>query len=589
MVLILPGPVPAEQSLFDKPLSIVPDALVDPGEGPDRYVVVVEKASQKLFFYQYRSGNLYLVRSFDCTTGENIGDKMVEGDKKTPEGFYIFNKKSLESELASIYGVLAYPMDYPNFWDIHNGKKGGGIWLHGTDRPRVPRDTNGCVALENIDLIELESFIRLYDTPIVIYDEIQEADARDLKALAAKVKDFIEKWRQAWAGKDFDAYESCYAEDFISNDGKDYRGWMDHKKRLLKKYARIKVALDDLRIFRHQGMIVASFNQDYRGGSNFVSIGYKRLFIRENKDGSFKIVAEVWHPLPPKEPEKFLSAQVKQRVVEDARMAAAEKARLAETPILVAEVKGDQRPGVVPDSSPAIRTAMARPSALPAPRFVPRTTDSTVVAAASKSAPQATPVPVPQTAPQPVEPPAEPPSVRETEPLEPEPIEPEPVKIASRVEAPGPVVAETPSPGQEVLTASSRPEPQESPVPTTASLDPAAEVNEAFQAWLKAWQAKDMDAYTGFYHSGFRFKDMSLAGFRKYKKKLAEKYAYIKVGVEDFNIQVEGSQVLVTFIQDYRTDTYHDRGLKILVFQKDRQDWRIMEESWQELSEGKKP
>ena len=286
LILIVGGVtlVPAAQQVDQGTVADqVPDALIEPGSGPDRYIIVVEKASQLLFLFQYKLGEYYLIREMECTTGENLGDKQIEGDQRTPEGYYIFNKKSLESDLAPIYGVLAFPMDYPNFWDERLGKNGYGIWLHGTNRKRIPRDSNGCVALENIDIIYLESFIKLFDTPIVIYDRIQYATPAEIAQEAARIKNFFESWRQAWEKKDFDEYMSKYARDFRSNDGKDYEAWKKHKERLNEIYPHIRVDVADLRIFRHQGMILLDFEQYYRGGDNFQSDGVKRLFIREKK------------------------------------------------------------------------------------------------------------------------------------------------------------------------------------------------------------------------------------------------------------------------------------------------------------------
>lgn len=310
----------AKETEAAKPVQQIPAALIEPGPGADRYIVVVEKSTQSLFLYEFKKGQYYLRRTYPCSTGENVGDKRKEGDKRTPEGVYIFNKKSLESELAPIYGVLAYPMDYPNFWDLREGRDGNGIWMHGTNRKLVPRDSNGCVALQNVDIMELEQFVRLYNTPIVIYDRIEYKDLDQINRDAARVKAFVLAWRDAWVKKDFKAYQAKYARDFISDDGKDYRAWMDHKIRLNQIYSSIKVDFDDLRIFRHRDAIVVVFDQYYRGGSSFTSDGAKRLYLREKPEG-YEIVAEVWSPFPSRPPERLLSAEVRRRVLAEARKA----------------------------------------------------------------------------------------------------------------------------------------------------------------------------------------------------------------------------------------------------------------------------
>ena len=313
-VLLLVGGTVASGTTGKQALEQVPDAFIDPGAGRDHIILVVEKQTQTLNVYEYSKGHYYLDKKFICTTGEHVGDKEVEGDKKTPEGYYIFNKKAVESELAPIYGVLAYPMDYPNFWDKRLGKNGKGIWLHGLNRPRVPRDSNGCIALENIDLIDLEPDIKLYDTPIIIYDKISMANTAKLSETAAKLRSFVESWRKAWESKDFARYKSFYAQDFSSDDGKNYTTWMEHKARLNSVYSKIKVAVSDLRIFRHQNTFVADFGQRYQGDNNFVSDGRKRLYIKEKGSG-YEIAAESWQPAKPPVKVPYLSAEVKRRVL----------------------------------------------------------------------------------------------------------------------------------------------------------------------------------------------------------------------------------------------------------------------------------
>ncbi len=467
-------PISATETSSSQPLRQVPDALIEPGPGQDRFIVVVEKETQRLFLYEFRKGQYYQIAEYPCTTGENKGDKLKEGDKKTPEGFYVFNKKALEDELAPIYGVLAFPMDYPNFYDQVRGKQGNGIWMHGTNRKLVPRDSNGCVALNNIDIIDLEKHIRLYDTPIVIYDRVRYQDLAEINSEAARIKAFIEKWRRAWAEKDFVSYQSMYAMDFVSNDGKDYQAWMEHKAKLNELYSTIKVELENLRVFRHQDVIVAAFDQYYKGGA-FASDGLKRLYLRE-KQAKYEIMAEDWQPFPPREPLKFLSAEVRERVV--AQAAAAQAAASAQ--------------------AVAARAAAEAAAAQ---------TAATQAAAAKK-----------------------------------------------------------------------------------ALADKAREsVRQAVDNWLTAWSGKDMNRYISFYHPEFTFNNMDRQGYREYKERLAGKYAKIKVGVEKLDIKVDGARALVTFIQDYRADAYRDYGLKKLVLVKDDQDWRIREESWQDMRAGAKP
>ncbi|MBU2549889.1 MAG: L,D-transpeptidase family protein [Proteobacteria bacterium] len=338
--------------------------MIEPGPGSDRYILVVEKSRQQIHLYEFKMGQYFRLKTYPCTTGEKIGDKTREGDRRTPEGFYLFEKKHLESELAPIYGILAYPMDYPNYWDRRLGKNGTGIWMHGTDRKLVARDSNGCVAMNNVDLLDLEEIVHLNDTPIVVYEEIGYKPLEEINQEAARVKAFVERWRQAWAGKNFEEYKSMYAKDFSSPEGKDYAAWMEHKANLNRFYPKIDVDLKHVRIFRHQGLILVLFDQYYKGG-RMVSDGVKRLYLRDRDKGRYEIVAEVWAPFPPDPPKKILPAQVRARVLAEAR---------------AASMTASAAPAVAPQPAPKPEPEPVKPAVAPELSQVKRVVDDWLAA-----------------------------------------------------------------------------------------------------------------------------------------------------------------------------------------------------------------
>ena len=108
-------------------------------------------------------------------------------------------------------------------------------------------------------------------------------------------------------------------------------------------------------------------------------------------------------------------------------------------------------------------------------------------------------------------------------------------------------------------------------------------VKKTIEDWLAAWQDKNMEAYTGFYHPEFQFRDMDLNAFKEYKTKLCNQYETISIRMENLEIQVDGTEASVSFLQDYRSDQYQDYGLKTLLLVKVREGWRIKKESWQEI------
>lgn len=269
---------------------IVPASLIKwPKKGSD-YAVLVDKSKQKVLIY-HRNNPFKPVKTYRATTGENGGPKTRQNDKRTPEGIYFFVKELDDRQLAPIYGVRAFPLNYPNLVDKRAGRGGYGIWFHGLDRPLKPNDTRGCIALENHNIDDLADYITLHDTPVVISPTIRMTTFDKVQHEAKKLEQVIESWRRAWEQKEIDRYMAHYHPRF-SSGSKNWRQWKNHKARLAKRYQDIRVEVDDLRLLRNDGTVLASFTQRYRA-AGFKSVGQKRLFLQQNSE-DWKIVGETF-------------------------------------------------------------------------------------------------------------------------------------------------------------------------------------------------------------------------------------------------------------------------------------------------------
>jgi murein L,D-transpeptidase YafK len=282
------------------PTDKVPGPLLKwPEKGSD-YAILVDKSQQKVFVY-HRDNPYKPHRSYTCSTGENQGPKLRENDRKTPEGVYFFVKAIDKKELSPIYGSRAYALDYPNVIDRREGKNGHGIWFHGLNKPLKPRDTNGCVALENPDIDDLANFIRIEDTPVIVSERIEMVDPSEMEKKREEVVRIIETWRTSWERKDVDKYMSLYGPDFTAS-GKNWQQWKEHKARLAKQYNRIKVDVLNLRILQNDELVLASFVQKY-SNEYFSSMGRKTLYL---KHGSrLRIIGENFEGSELKPPVKL--------------------------------------------------------------------------------------------------------------------------------------------------------------------------------------------------------------------------------------------------------------------------------------------
>lgn len=169
------------------PAMVVPPILLG-SETP--YALVVEKQTQTLRLYGQSGGELVLLQTYPCTTGQELGPKHQRDDRRTPDGVYVVTDLLAGSRLPNLYGALALPLNYPNAWDKHMHRRGYGIWLHGSDRlgaPFSPRDTRGCVLLRNEDLAELARLVVPGQTPILIAEDVPYRPAAEWKTAARQL------------------------------------------------------------------------------------------------------------------------------------------------------------------------------------------------------------------------------------------------------------------------------------------------------------------------------------------------------------------------------------------------------------------
>lgn len=252
----------------------------------------VDKSKQTLFYFRMKrdKSGLDLIRKIPCATGKIKGDKFREGDLKTPEGIYFIQSKKDSGLDYSLYGDLAFTLNFPNPVDQVNGKTGHGIWMHGRGKPIGPFETKGCVALNNKDIHEIRSGVQLKSTPVVISDNFSwNADNLATMETADATNHLIEltrSWADAWDHSS-PSFFSFYDTKYFSEQFKR------HKQKLFKKYAWIDVLIDEVHGIKGPDYFVTYFKQMYKA-PGFSSEGIKRLYWKKNSKGSWKIIGTEW-------------------------------------------------------------------------------------------------------------------------------------------------------------------------------------------------------------------------------------------------------------------------------------------------------
>ena len=263
--------------------------------GLNETVVVVDKKTHQLHLANYNDGKLDIVQSYRATMGKTVGDKLIEGDLKTPEGIYDFMFFKRPPQLGKKFGPLAIYVGYPNSMDKSGAKTGFDIMVHGTDDPaRLERqyDSLGCVVLDNQNVETVADNVDLKKTKIVITKDFGRLQAN---SRVDRAKAFFNNWLKAWSSKDLVGYVESYAEEYKS-DGMNRIAFAHYKDSLNKKYDTINVTASDVRFYFHEKYDLVTFTQHYAstfagGKPAFQGTSQKRLYLQE-RNGEYRIVME---------------------------------------------------------------------------------------------------------------------------------------------------------------------------------------------------------------------------------------------------------------------------------------------------------
>jgi len=277
----------------------VPQALLTLSDST-QYALVVDKKKNRLYVYHNVGPGLppELVDDFYVVLGKKKGSKRREGDLKTPSGVYFVTSYLPDEKLPPLYGSGAFPVNYPNEYDLRLKKTGAGIWLHGTDKSlysRPPLDSEGCVVLTNEEFRRIRQYVEIGRTPVVISEAVKWVSSREWLERNIEIQAALETWRQNWEKADLKAYLQMYSDSFWTRRY-DKQSWGAHKKRVFAGKKTQKIDLSDISVLTYPAveekspMVVANFVQHYRS-NNFNGDLHKRLYLVKESDG-WKVLYE---------------------------------------------------------------------------------------------------------------------------------------------------------------------------------------------------------------------------------------------------------------------------------------------------------
>jgi murein L,D-transpeptidase YafK len=257
------------------------------------YALIGEKESKLLHLFKFQDERFVLIKSYSCIIGANGEDKKKAGDYATPKGSYFILRYTAGSALPESYGEGAFVLNYPNFLDRNDRKKGTGIWIHGHIPGKVIGSgdlvsTKGCIAVSNESIKELKGLLMPSGAHVSIVDKVAFVKESKRKESLQEIRHFMDAWRQAWGSGDTGKYLSHYSKDFTSSEGMRFEAFRRHKERVNRNKKFIRVSVDQMAIVlpqeRERQIAVVRFVQKYRS-NNFENDSRKIFYLKKGQAG----------------------------------------------------------------------------------------------------------------------------------------------------------------------------------------------------------------------------------------------------------------------------------------------------------------
>ncbi|QCD51205.1 peptidoglycan LD-carboxypeptidase [Campylobacter californiensis] len=258
----------------------------------DILLTVVDKTDKKLSVFTYSDG--VLKKTFDTSVivGKS-GEKLIEGDLKTPIGVYQLTRRFVPSD--RYLGPLAFSLSYPNLLDKLAKRNGGGIWIHGypLDGERTDElKTKGCVAMENDTLMQYDKIIDYKRSLALIYEDAKpNASAEQIAVIISK----LFRWKKTWSESDIENYLKFYDKNFARYDGMSLDKFQSMKRAIFARKESKNIAFSNLIItpypnLKNENIFRVSFFEDY-STPTYKFQGQKTLYVKLYGD-DMKILIE---------------------------------------------------------------------------------------------------------------------------------------------------------------------------------------------------------------------------------------------------------------------------------------------------------
>jgi murein L,D-transpeptidase YafK len=268
------------------------------------YVIVVDQEKSRIYVYRNEQGTPILEEDYFITIGLKGYGKQKRGDQKTPVGIYHVTKTIDGAELPDLYGLGAFPISYPNVWDVRKQRTGGGIWIHGTPSytyNRSPWASNGCIVVSNPDFVRMDKYVNSdIHTPVIVAQQVKWLTVSEWQQQRKYMLKVLSSWITDWESNNHTVYREHYSKKDYLAYSRNFKSWDGYKKWVNREKTDVKVEYNNLNIFNYPGeenLVLMQFAQSY--ASNNLDLESAKEVYWHKADDRWQIVYEGTRSFPP--------------------------------------------------------------------------------------------------------------------------------------------------------------------------------------------------------------------------------------------------------------------------------------------------
>ncbi len=261
------------------------------------YILIIDQSQSRLYVYKNSNGIPELEADYFLSIGLKGYGKQKRGDQKTPIGVYHITRHIEGEDLPDLYGSGAFPVNYPNIWDIRKNRSGGGIWLHGTPSNtynRAPWASNGCMVVSNHDLTELQKYIQPeLHTPIINTRQINWISNEQWQKNKKHMLEILNTWLNDWENNSHQTYIQHYSKTDLQANGRNFKQWEGYKRWVNRDRKNIQIKYKNLNIYKYPGekdLVMMQYDQSYQ--SNNLNVDTPKELLWKKQPNGWKIVYE---------------------------------------------------------------------------------------------------------------------------------------------------------------------------------------------------------------------------------------------------------------------------------------------------------